>query len=95
MHWQAISSVRVLSYERSSKMLLADVAAEYTALRNGTLVAPRALTLEPAKPHSLPLPDRPGAGQCRERSFRWAPEMALPLHATYRATCRLRGSAHP
>lgn len=53
---QAISAVRVLSYDSVLMALKADIAAEYTGLRNGTLVRPMAVELKADETRMLPIP---------------------------------------
>ena len=52
---QAVSSVRVLSYEEASGRLVGRAAEEYASLRNATLFAARELRLRPGESRSLPL----------------------------------------
>ena len=57
---QAISAVRVLSYDPKLKMLLSDVAEEYVTLRNGTLFEQTGLQLKPNDVHEFAMPARKG-----------------------------------
>lgn len=52
---QVISATRQISYEKETKMLLANIATEYAALRNGTLLKRDLLPLAPNSPQMLAL----------------------------------------
>ena len=78
---QAISAMRVISYEAATKRLRFDLAAEYSKLRNGTLVAPTtAVQISAGQTSKLPLP----TGEQRRRRRRrrsvacWLIEIHLP-----------------
>ena len=83
---QAISLVRVLSYDAKSKMLLANIAEEYSSLRNATLVAPRSLSLAGGG-EAVELPIPPGKGLASDVVFKVTlGAQALALEATVMAT---------
>ena len=53
---QAISAMRVISFERKTNRLIFNFAAEYSKLRNATLLAPTAVQLSAGQVKALPLP---------------------------------------
>ena len=81
---QAISATRVLSYEPASKLLTADLAAEYKTLRNGTLLpeAQQQLHLAAGVAQALAVPTpHSHTPSCIERpkSLRLYAEMKMTL----------------
>ena len=77
---QAISAMRVISYEAATKRLRFDLAAEYSKLRNGTLVAPTtAVQISAGQTSKLPLPTGEQRRRRRRRSAAcWLIEIHLP-----------------